>query len=121
MVERFIRTLTQNLTIFVDKNKRYWDQHIPMLLMAYRSAEYELTEYITHPKERMLAIHKWERENLQFSSEEMKDRYNIETSNKTFKDGEIVWLNARKVFLFNYNIKRKDPTRSSIASMISSI
>ncbi|UYV63048.1 hypothetical protein LAZ67_2002940 [Cordylochernes scorpioides] len=33
---------------------------------------------------------KWEK--LNFSSEKMKDRYNVKTSNKTFKEGEMVWL-----------------------------
>ncbi|UYV61724.1 hypothetical protein LAZ67_1006165, partial [Cordylochernes scorpioides] len=45
MVERFNRTLTQHLTMFVDKNQREWDQHHPMLLMAHRSAEHESTGY----------------------------------------------------------------------------
>ncbi|UYV68184.1 K02A2.6-like [Cordylochernes scorpioides] len=45
MVERFNRTLTQHLTMFVDKNQKDWDQHLPMLLMAYRSAEHESTGY----------------------------------------------------------------------------
>ncbi|UYV78634.1 K02A2.6-like, partial [Cordylochernes scorpioides] len=45
MVERFNRTLTQHLTMFVNKNQRDWDQHLPMLLMAYRSAEHESTGY----------------------------------------------------------------------------
>ncbi|UYV81786.1 K02A2.6-like [Cordylochernes scorpioides] len=124
MVERFNRTLTQHLTMFVDKNQRDWDQHLPMLLMAYRSAEHESTgysparmlfghelrmpcdvllgrpeetfentnEYISHLEERMLTIHHWAREKLHFSSEKMKDRYNVKTSHKTFKEGEMVWL-----------------------------
>ncbi|UYV82442.1 K02A2.6-like, partial [Cordylochernes scorpioides] len=124
MVERFNRTLTQHLTMFVDKNQRDWDQHLPMLLMAYRSAEHESTgysparmlfghelrmpcdvllgrpeetfentnEYISHLEERMLSIHQWAREKLHFSSEKMKDRYNVKTSHKTFKEGEMVWL-----------------------------
>ncbi|UYV64161.1 CPNE9 [Cordylochernes scorpioides] len=44
------------------------------------------------PFERMPAIHQWAGENLHFSSEKMKDRYNIKTSDKTFKEGEMVWL-----------------------------
>ncbi|UYV79731.1 hypothetical protein LAZ67_18000498 [Cordylochernes scorpioides] len=31
--------------MFVDKNQRDWDQHLPMLLMAYRSDEHESTSY----------------------------------------------------------------------------
>ncbi|UYV63495.1 K02A2.6-like [Cordylochernes scorpioides] len=54
MVERFNRTLTQHLTMFVDKNQRDWDQHLPMLLMAYRSAEHESTG---HSLARMLFGH----------------------------------------------------------------
>ncbi|UYV68182.1 K02A2.6-like, partial [Cordylochernes scorpioides] len=124
MVERFNRTLTQHLTMFVDKNQKDWDQHLPMLLMAYRSAEHESTgysparmlfghelrmpcdvllgrpeetfentnEYISHLEERMLIIHQWAREKLHFSSEKMKDRCNVKTSHKTFKEGEMVWL-----------------------------
>ncbi|UYV82874.1 K02A2.6-like, partial [Cordylochernes scorpioides] len=44
------------------------------------------------PFERMPAVHQWARENLHFPSEKMKDRYNVKTSNKTFKEGEMVWL-----------------------------
>ncbi|UYV82560.1 K02A2.6-like, partial [Cordylochernes scorpioides] len=128
MVERFNRTLTQHLTMFVDKNQRDWDQHLPMLLMAYRSAEHESTgysparmlfghelrmpcdvllgrpeetfentnEYISHLEERMLTIHQWAREKLHFSREKMKDRYNVKTSHKTFKEGEMVLLHNPK-------------------------
>ncbi|UYV71059.1 K02A2.6-like [Cordylochernes scorpioides] len=124
MVGRFNRTLTQHLTMFVDKNQRDWDQHLPMLLMAYRSAEHKSTgysparmlfghelrmscdvllgrpeetfedtnEYISHLEERMLSIHQWAREKIHFSSEKMKDSYNVKTSHKTFKEGEMVWL-----------------------------
>ncbi|UYV77490.1 K02A2.6-like [Cordylochernes scorpioides] len=44
------------------------------------------------PFERMLTVHQWAGERLHFSSEEMKDMYNVKTSNKTFKEGEMVWL-----------------------------
>ncbi|UYV69630.1 EPM2AIP1 [Cordylochernes scorpioides] len=44
------------------------------------------------PFERMQAIHQWAGENLNFSSEQIKDRYNVKTSNKTFKEGEMVRL-----------------------------
>ncbi|UYV78164.1 hypothetical protein LAZ67_16000346 [Cordylochernes scorpioides] len=44
------------------------------------------------PFERMPAIHQCAGENLHFSSEKMKYRYYVKTSNKTFKEGEMVWL-----------------------------
>ncbi|UYV60362.1 hypothetical protein LAZ67_1000951 [Cordylochernes scorpioides] len=49
-------------------------------------------EYISHLEERILTIHQWAREKLHFSSEKMKYRYNVKTSHKTFKEGEMVWL-----------------------------
>ena len=38
MVERYNRTLEMQLSKFADYNQKDWDVHIPMLLMAYRSA-----------------------------------------------------------------------------------
>ena len=41
MVERFNRTLEAQLSKFVDDNQRNWDQCVPLLMMAYRSAVHE--------------------------------------------------------------------------------
>jgi transposase InsO family protein len=43
MVERFNRTFEEYLAKVVDKNQRDWDKHIPLFLMAYRSAMHETT------------------------------------------------------------------------------
>ena len=43
MVERFNRTLEAQLSKFVDQNQRDWDEHIPLLLMAYRTAVHDTT------------------------------------------------------------------------------
>ena len=43
MVERFNRTLEAQLSKFADHNQRDWDQHIPFLLMACRSAVHDTT------------------------------------------------------------------------------
>ena len=43
MVERFNRTIEDQLSKFVDSNQRDWDTHIPLLLMAYRTAVHETT------------------------------------------------------------------------------
>lgn len=43
MVERFNRTLEAQLSKFVDQNQRDWDEHVPLLLMAYRTAVHDTT------------------------------------------------------------------------------
>jgi hypothetical protein len=43
MVERFNRTIEHQLAIFVNENQKDWDEHIPLLLMAYRTATHEST------------------------------------------------------------------------------
>ena len=43
MVERFNKTMKGHLSKVVAKNQRDWDQQLPLLLMAYRSAVYEST------------------------------------------------------------------------------
>ena len=44
LVERFIRTLRQMLSIYVQENQRDWDDHLPYLLMAYRSTVHKSTK-----------------------------------------------------------------------------
>ena len=43
MVERFNRTLEVQLSKFAVHNQKDWDEHIPFLLMAYRSATHDTT------------------------------------------------------------------------------
>ena len=43
MVERFNRTLQQMLKSFVNENRDDWDDHLPYLMMAYRSSPHEST------------------------------------------------------------------------------
>ncbi len=43
MVERFNRTLTAMLSMFVDDNHQNWDEQLPYVMMAYRAAEHETT------------------------------------------------------------------------------
>ena len=45
MVERFNATLGQQLAKFCRDNQASWDEKLPMLIMAYRSAEHESTGY----------------------------------------------------------------------------
>ena len=43
MVERFNHTLEAQLSKFVEDHQRDWDSHLPLLLMAYRTAIHEST------------------------------------------------------------------------------
>ena len=43
LVERFNRTLKQMLRIFSAENPKDWDDHLPYLLMAYRSSQHKST------------------------------------------------------------------------------
>ena len=45
MVERFNRTIENQLAVFVKANQRDWDEHVPFLLMAYRTASHESTGF----------------------------------------------------------------------------
>ncbi|GBL72222.1 Retrovirus-related Pol polyprotein from transposon 412 [Araneus ventricosus] len=42
MVERFNRTILNHLSLFVLRNQTDWDTHLPLFLLAYRSAEHEV-------------------------------------------------------------------------------
>ncbi|CAC5420030.1 unnamed protein product [Mytilus coruscus] len=43
MAERFMRTLENMLSSFVSNHQKDWDKFVPILMMAYRSAEHEST------------------------------------------------------------------------------
>lgn len=43
LVERMNRTIKNQLAMFIEENQRDWDQHIPFIMMVYRSAVDEST------------------------------------------------------------------------------
>ncbi|GFY22868.1 retrovirus-related Pol polyprotein from transposon 412 [Trichonephila clavipes] len=45
MVERFIRTILNSLSLLVSSNQQDWDKNLPFFLLAYRSAIHETTGY----------------------------------------------------------------------------
>lgn len=45
MVERFNRTIEDQLLKFMDDNQKDWDTHVPLLLMAYKIAVHDTTGY----------------------------------------------------------------------------
>lgn len=43
MVERFNRTIENQLAVVVENHQQDWDDHVPLILLAYRSAVHERT------------------------------------------------------------------------------
>ena len=39
------RTIEAQLAMFVEENQKDWDQYIPLLMMAYRSAVHDIMKY----------------------------------------------------------------------------
>ncbi len=52
MIERFNQTAEAMISKFVSANQRDWDEHLPFLMMAYRTAEHDSTKIA--PAEAML-------------------------------------------------------------------
>ena len=52
MIERFNRTLITMLARFTSKNQKDWDEHLPYILLAYRSSIHESTGFT--PNELMI-------------------------------------------------------------------
>ena len=45
MVERFNRTVKAMLSMFVAENQDDWDEHLPYVMMAYRSSQHDATKF----------------------------------------------------------------------------
>ena len=45
MVERFNRTLATMLTMYAEKDQRSWDEHLPYVMLAYRSSVHDSTGF----------------------------------------------------------------------------
>lgn len=45
MVKRYNRTLKTQLSLFVQDHQRDWDKYVPLLLMAYRTAIHNATQF----------------------------------------------------------------------------
>ena len=45
MVEHYNRTIEAQLATFVQDHQKDWNQHLPLLLMSYRSAVHETTKF----------------------------------------------------------------------------
>ena len=122
MVERFNRTMEEMLYMFVAENQRDWDSHLPILMMAYRSAVHETTsftpcelmlgrqidlqlgrpeqesgyqsetEYVQHLQARLDRVHEFAGGNMKLGSERLKRYYDHKAQNRGFERGDPVWL-----------------------------
>ena len=45
MVERFNRTVKAMLSMFVAENQDDWDEHLPYVMMAYRSSQHDAIKF----------------------------------------------------------------------------
>lgn len=45
MIERMNRTLQDMLVKYVSHHQRDWDEHLPLVMMAYRSSVHASTQY----------------------------------------------------------------------------
>ncbi|GBL73575.1 Retrovirus-related Pol polyprotein from transposon 297 [Araneus ventricosus] len=123
MVERFNRTILNHLSLFVSRNQTDWDTHLPLFLLAYRSAEHEVTgltpaemlfgrtlrlpcdilfgrpsETPSSPNEYMKSLEARLESVHAFARERMKTRYDSRATDHHFKEGDLVWM---------YNPKRR--------------
>ncbi|GBM48620.1 Transposon Ty3-I Gag-Pol polyprotein [Araneus ventricosus] len=123
MVERFNRTILNHLSLFVSRNQTDWDTHLPLFLLAYRSAEHEVTgltpaemlfgrtlrlpcdilfgrpsETPSSPNEYMKNLEARLESVHAFARERMKTRYDSRATDHHFKEGDLVWM---------YNPKRR--------------
>ncbi|GFV77070.1 retrovirus-related Pol polyprotein from transposon 412 [Trichonephila clavipes] len=119
MVERFNRTILNNLSLMVSKNQQDWDQKVPLFLLAYRSAVHETTgyspsqmlfgrdlrlpcdlldtpsspeEYVQNLQARFEDVHNLARERINRRTEKMKTRYDTKATGHQFKEGDKVWF-----------------------------
>ncbi|GBM33654.1 hypothetical protein AVEN_203694-1 [Araneus ventricosus] len=122
MVERFNRTILNHLSLFVSKNQTDWDTHLSLFLLAYRSADHEVTGFTpadmlfvrtlqlpsdilfgrssdtpSSPNKYLTNLEArlesvFARERIKLASERMKFRYDSGATGHHFKEGVHVWM-----------------------------
>ena len=102
MVERFNHTIEAMLSMFLSENQSDWDEHLPLLMMAFRSAFHETTGYIPYemmlgrqievPIDIFLGRPKPEEASGKLASERQKRRYDHGAHKRLFHRGDAVCL-----------------------------
>ncbi|MBJ5584764.1 hypothetical protein JGG81_25530 [Salmonella enterica subsp. enterica serovar Typhimurium] len=54
--------------------------------------EGDVCDYVASLQERLEKMHDFTRNNVQVATERMKTRYDVKATEKTFKEGELVWI-----------------------------
>lgn len=118
MVERFNRSLLQLLRAYV-KKKEDWEQYLPLVLYAYRTAVHSSTgvspfqlmfgrtqefpsfnrqrafdpaNYAHHISQKLAEVKDFVETNLAYAANKQKEMYDKHTSVRTFSIGDSVWL-----------------------------
>ncbi|KAK2919988.1 hypothetical protein Q8A73_002192 [Channa argus] len=119
LVERFNRTLATQLAILTSRHQKDWDQHLPLVLWAYRTAvqessqctpatlmfgrelrtppEPEITggpelDYLRRLKERLSVVHQLARESQGDAGARQKRAYDGWCHGHPFSVGDNVWV-----------------------------
>ena len=109
MVEGFKRTIEGMLSKFVAENQGDWDSHLPILMMAYRSAVHETTSFTPCEFSSMWGTRSTFR--LTFSLDDLSKKvvprevregkaqvvlHDRKVQNRGFECGDPVWLHNRR-------------------------
>ncbi|GFW72435.1 probable aminopeptidase NPEPL1 [Trichonephila clavipes] len=98
MVERFNRTILNNLSLMVSKNQQDWDQkmlfgrdlRLPCDLLFGRPPDTPSSpeEYVQNLQARFEDVHNLARERINLRTEKMKTRYDTKATGHQFKEGD---------------------------------
>ncbi|KAK2894334.1 hypothetical protein Q8A73_016818, partial [Channa argus] len=116
LVERFNRTLATQLAILTSRHQKDWDQHLPLVLWAYRTAVQESSQctpatlmfgrelrtpvdlggpeldYLRRLKERLSVVHQLAQESQGDAGARQKRAYDGRCHGHPFSVGDNVWV-----------------------------
>ena len=123
LVERFNGTLAESLSMYVSTNQKDWDEHLPLILFAYRvspsATTHESPFYLLYGREPRLPLDTSlliSASNLSSSVEELRSRVveNLERAQRIIKSNTQL---AQQRMKFQYD-KTSRPVRYEIGSKV---
>ena len=121
LVERFNGTSAESLSMYVSTNQKDWDEHLPLILFAYRVSQSATTHespfYLLYGRERPLQLDtslSISASNLSSSVEKLRSRVveNLERAQRIIKSNTQL---AQQRMKFHYD-KTSRPVRYEIGS-----